>query len=119
MSTPLPYINVPLTIPVSGGQFIIGQSIPVTVFITDAYGVPSSANTILWQSVNPAIAIVDNVSFQPGTNNTVSTSTIHAISGGTTTVNIIVNGAIFNYITVTVTTPSPVNAEIVIGTPSP
>lgn len=95
----------------------IGQTISVTADITDAYGNPAPANQISWISNAPSIAIVSNNSFLPGTENTVSTNTITAISNGSAVVTCTVNGNVLNTINVTVNSPAPTQIVFILGTP--
>ena len=103
----------------SNVTLLIGQSVAVTTYIVDGYNFPAPSSSISWITSNPAIAVVDNVSFVPGTDNTVSTTTIHGISNGTAVVTAVVNGTVSNTIDVTVNSPSPSVLEFVIGTPTP
>ncbi len=97
----------------------IGQSVAVTANIVDGYGNPAPSNQISWISSAPAIAIVSSNGFVPGTENTVSTNTITAISNGSATVTCTVNGSVINTIAVTVSSPAPSLIDFVIGTPTP
>lgn len=97
----------------------IGQSVAVTANIVDGYGNPAPADQITWFSNSPATAIVSNNSFVPGTENTVSTNTITAISNGSAVVTCTVNGTLMNTINVTVSSPAPSLIDFVIGTPAP
>lgn len=100
----------------------VGQSVSVSAFIVsdqdDGY-VPAPGNNISWISANPGVCIVDNASFVLNTNNTVSTTNLHAISNGTVTVTVLVNSTISSVINVTVNSPAPAIIEIVLGVPSP
>lgn len=96
----------------------IGQSCPATCYLTDGY-VPSPGNNISWISSNPAVCVADDLSFVANTNNTVSTTTIHAISNGVCTVTALVNGNVSVVINVTVNSPVPAVLEVVLGVPSP
>lgn len=97
----------------------IGQTVAVTANIVDGYGNPAPANQISWISDTPVVAIVSNNSFVPGTDNTVSTNTITAISNGSAIVTCTVNGTIMNQVNVTVSSPAPSIIDFVLGTPSP
>lgn len=97
----------------------IGQTIAVTANLVDSYGNPAPATQISWISSAPAIAIVSNNSFFPGTDNTVSTNTITAIANGTAVITCTVNGTLMNTINVTVSSPSPTIIDFILGTPAP
>ena len=97
----------------------IGQSVPVTANIVDGYGNPAPANQISWISSVPVVAIVSNNSFVSGTENTVSTNTITAISNGLATITCTVNGVIMNTVNVTVSSPAPSIIDFILGTPTP
>jgi hypothetical protein len=93
--------------------------VAVTANIVDGYGNPAPADQITWFSNSPNTAIVSNNSFVPGTENTVSTNTIIAISNGSAVITCTVNGTLMNTVNVTVSSPDPSLIEFVIGTPAP
>lgn len=97
----------------------IGQTVPVTANITDGYGVPAPADIITWVSSDFTVAIVSNNSFIPGTDNTISTNTISAISNGSAVITCTVNGVIMATANVTVSTPAPASIGLVLGQPVP
>lgn len=97
----------------------IGQTVAVTANIVDGYGNPAPSSQISWISDSPAIAIVSNNSFVPGTENTVSTNTITAINNGSAIVTCTVNGTLMNTVNVTVSSPAPSLIDFVLGTPVP
>ncbi len=100
----------------------IGQSISFTTNCVDSYGNPAPGQIITTASSAPQIAMVTNNTFLPGSNNTIATNVITAISNGNSIITITINtnsGIITNTIDVTVASPDPTIIDIILGQATP
>lgn len=100
----------------------IGQVVSYTITCSDAYGNAAPGQTLTTVSSAPNIAMVTNHSFTAGSDNTVATQVISAISNGTAIITMTVStslGTISNTIDVTVDSPDPTIINIIMGQPSP
>lgn len=106
----------------SSATLKIGQTLSYTINCVDSYGNPAPGQIITTASSAPAIAMVSNNSFVPGSNNTVATNVITAIANGSAVITISVNthtGVITNTINITVSSPDPSLIDIILGQPVP
>ena len=100
----------------------IGQTVSFTINTSDADGVAAPGQTITCVSSAPNICMVTNNSFTAGSDNTISTQAITAISNGSAIVTITVNtidGPITNTVDVAVDSPTPTIVNIIMGQPVP
>lgn len=100
----------------------VGQSVPITANILDAYGtaVPAGSITYISNDLNVA-TLATQGSFITGTNpvNSLSTNIVYGVANGSTTIQIIVNGTLIQLVDVVVNTNPPSSIQVIVGTPSP
>lgn len=101
----------------------VNQSVSFSTLILDSYGIATSAKTINYLSNNPNVAVLGSAgSFVVGSipQNSISTNTITALSNGSATITITINGdVVIDTIEVNVETLPPNKITIVFGTPTP